>query len=197
MPYLQLDGQQVALAVGDTLVGVGADGRLRLGDSGVQCLLAVVRTETNAMSVVLRGGSDSVVRVNGVLLGAEPSPLIHGDRLEIGRRELRYGDDLKAADSAAEHEVRPTPVRVAVAAGSSVAVAPVAAGRNPVPPTRVPVTAGREGSRSRPPERPATRPAPRGAPRQGSRLPAALPVAAGVVALAAAGVGVYLFMKNR
>ncbi len=35
------------------------------------------------------------VRVNGVLLGAEPVPLIHGDKVEVAGLELRFADDAK------------------------------------------------------------------------------------------------------
>ena len=36
------------------------------------------------------------MRVNGVLLGAEPTPLMHGDKIEVAGLELRYADDAKA-----------------------------------------------------------------------------------------------------
>jgi pSer/pThr/pTyr-binding forkhead associated (FHA) protein len=44
---------------------------------------------------IRRAAADAKVRVNGVLLGAEPTPLMHGDKLEIGGLELRFADDAK------------------------------------------------------------------------------------------------------
>ncbi|HET9012046.1 MAG TPA: FHA domain-containing protein, partial [Gemmatimonadaceae bacterium] len=44
---------------------------------------------------IRRAAPSAVVRVNGVLLGAEPTPLMHGDKLEIGGLELRFADDAK------------------------------------------------------------------------------------------------------
>jgi pSer/pThr/pTyr-binding forkhead associated (FHA) protein len=46
----------------------------------------------------------AVVRVNGVLLGAEPTPLIHGDKIEFGTvgdgsPELFFGDDRKGGST--------------------------------------------------------------------------------------------------
>jgi pSer/pThr/pTyr-binding forkhead associated (FHA) protein len=49
-------------------------------------------------STVRRSG-ESVVRVNGVQLGAEPTPLIHGDKIEIGEAELFFGDDRMAGST--------------------------------------------------------------------------------------------------
>ncbi len=44
---------------------------------------------------IRRATPTAEIRLNGVLLGAEPSPLMHGDRLEIGGIELRFADDNK------------------------------------------------------------------------------------------------------
>ena len=35
------------------------------------------------------------MRVNGVLLGAEPTPLMHGDKVEVAGLELRFADESK------------------------------------------------------------------------------------------------------
>ena len=37
--------------------------------------------------------------VNGVVLGPEPTPLIHGDKIEIGGVELLFGDDRSAGST--------------------------------------------------------------------------------------------------
>ncbi len=42
---------------------------------------------------------DAIVRVNGVLLGAEPTPLIHGDKIEISGAELYFGDDKRGGST--------------------------------------------------------------------------------------------------
>jgi pSer/pThr/pTyr-binding forkhead associated (FHA) protein len=41
------------------------------------------------------------VRVNDVQLGADPTPLIHGDKIEVGSIELLFGDDRKAGQTQA------------------------------------------------------------------------------------------------
>ena len=46
-----------------------------------------------------QGGPDAVVFVNGVQLGAEPSPLLHGDKVEVGGQQLRYGDDAQGGST--------------------------------------------------------------------------------------------------
>ena len=44
---------------------------------------------------VIRRIGDAAVKVNGVPLGAEPTPLMHGDKIEIAGRELFYAEDTK------------------------------------------------------------------------------------------------------
>jgi len=45
-------------------------------------------------SVIRRNGA-AAVKVNGVSLGAEPTPLMHGDKIEIAGREIFYSEDTK------------------------------------------------------------------------------------------------------
>jgi pSer/pThr/pTyr-binding forkhead associated (FHA) protein len=59
---------------------------------------AILRVGPDLQSSVRRAG-ESAVRVNGVQLGAEPTPLIHGDKIEIGEAELFFGDDRMAGST--------------------------------------------------------------------------------------------------
>src|SRR5262249_44105513 len=59
---------------------------------GVQAIIEVTGTE----GVVIRppAGKAAAVTVNGVLL-TDPTPLLHGDKLEIAGKELAFSDDTK------------------------------------------------------------------------------------------------------
>ncbi|HEX2780888.1 MAG TPA: FHA domain-containing protein, partial [Gemmatimonadaceae bacterium] len=98
MPYIQLNDKQFPLRVGETSVGtagadIPVDGPAALG---IQARLHVA----NDNSVVIRrASSEATVRVNGVQLGVEPTPLIHGDKIDVAGRELLFGDDRKAGQT--------------------------------------------------------------------------------------------------
>jgi pSer/pThr/pTyr-binding forkhead associated (FHA) protein len=98
MPYLQLNERQFALRVGETRVGGGTEADVLVpgGDASVQ---AVVDLSRESAVSIRRAGPAAAVRVNGVQLGAEPTPLIHGDKIEIGGAELFYGDDRKGGST--------------------------------------------------------------------------------------------------
>lgn len=98
MPYLQLQDQQFPLSTGDATIGAfdGADVRLPAGDPSARAVISVGMKGV----VIRRGAPDSVVLVNGVQLGNEPSPILHGDRIELAGNELRLADDEKEGRTA-------------------------------------------------------------------------------------------------
>ena len=90
MPYIQQDDKQYPLPVGEARLG-GPDADVVL--SGVASSVeAVVQCVADDRVFIRRAREDADVRVNGVRLGAEPTPLFHGDKIELGGQELLFGD---------------------------------------------------------------------------------------------------------
>jgi pSer/pThr/pTyr-binding forkhead associated (FHA) protein len=95
MPVLQLNDQQFPLQAGTTRVGAGGEADVPLpADPGLGIQALIDRSGQGPMTI-RRAVPTAAVRVNGVLLGAEPTPLMHGDKVEIGGLELRFSDDAK------------------------------------------------------------------------------------------------------
>ena len=95
MPVLQLNDQQFPLQAGTTRVGAGGEADVPLpADPGLGIQALIDRSAQGPMTI-RRAVPTANVRVNGVLLGAEPTPLMHGDKVEIGGLELRFADDAK------------------------------------------------------------------------------------------------------
>ncbi|HET7457434.1 MAG TPA: FHA domain-containing protein [Gemmatimonadaceae bacterium] len=101
MPYIQLDDKQFPLRAGEA----------RIGGAGAEIPLPALGSSSAVVAVLATGGGDAVirrvaadattaeVRVNGVRLGAEPTPLLHGDRIEVAGAELLYGDERGASST--------------------------------------------------------------------------------------------------
>ena len=98
MAYFQLGGKDLTLRPGSQRIGPdnAADIRLPSGDPTAGAIVVVGADES---VVIQRAASDSVVKVNGVQLGVEPSPLMHGDRVEVGGHELRFGDEKRTGST--------------------------------------------------------------------------------------------------
>ncbi|HVZ47349.1 MAG TPA: FHA domain-containing protein, partial [Gemmatimonadaceae bacterium] len=98
MPYLQYRDQRVTLTQADQVVGAFEGAALRVpGDD--PSARAIVRVAADGTGVIVRASAESVVFVNGLQLGVEPSPLLHGDKVEIGGHQLHYGDDAKGGST--------------------------------------------------------------------------------------------------
>ena len=91
MAYLQLHGKQYPVPENGLTVGCydGADLRIPGDDASAR---AVVTVSADGSAVIRRDAPDAVILVNGVQLGVEPSPMLHGDKVELAGEELRYGD---------------------------------------------------------------------------------------------------------
>jgi pSer/pThr/pTyr-binding forkhead associated (FHA) protein len=93
MPVLRINDAEHSLGSGTTRLGGGGDVDIRVsGDEqlGTQAVIDLSEGHT-----VIRRLGDAAVKVNGVLLGAEPTPLMHGDKIEIAGRDLFYAEDTK------------------------------------------------------------------------------------------------------
>jgi pSer/pThr/pTyr-binding forkhead associated (FHA) protein len=98
MAYLQFRDQRVTLTSADQAIGAfdGAVLRIPGNDPAAR---AVVRLSADGTGVITRGSPEAIVSVNGVQLGAEPAPLLHGDKVELGGQQLHYGDDAKGGST--------------------------------------------------------------------------------------------------
>jgi len=93
MPVLKVNNQQYKLRPGQHRVG-GGDADIPIVADGVQAIVDVAEPD----HVVIRPVPEASVRVNGVPL-ATPSPLMHGDKLEIAGQELLFSDETKVGDT--------------------------------------------------------------------------------------------------
>jgi len=96
MPVIKLNDQQFLLRPGTNRLGGGdlVEMSISLDVSlGVQAIVEVTGTE----GVVIRPvpGKEVKVLVNGVPL-TDPTPLLHGDKLEVAGKELSFSDDTKS-----------------------------------------------------------------------------------------------------
>lgn len=94
MPVITVNDQQYSLRPGANRLGGGADVDLPIGDDPSLGLQAIVEYTTGTNAVIRRASDRASVRVNGVPL-VDPTPLMHGDKMEIAGRELFFADDAK------------------------------------------------------------------------------------------------------
>ena len=99
MAHIRLDDKEIELSVGELCVGADDDAGVRFGAVPEKGNLAIITVDSRGSATVRRAASGVTVLVNGVALGAEPAPLLHGDRIEVAGRQLRFSDDRKAGST--------------------------------------------------------------------------------------------------
>jgi len=95
MAVLQLNDKQFPLSATTTRIGSGADADVVLPTDASLGVQAVIERTGDHAIAIRRADPQSEVRVNGVLLGPEPTPLMHGDKVEVAGLELRFADESK------------------------------------------------------------------------------------------------------
>src|SRR5207253_8118043 len=79
---------------GQTRIGGGSGVDVSVSpdeDLGVQAFLDL----NGSAAVIRRARETALVKVNGVALGVEPTPLIHGDKVEVAGAEILFSEDKK------------------------------------------------------------------------------------------------------
>ena len=99
MPHIRLDDKQIELSTGELRIGTSDDAQVRLDAGPEKGTLAIIIVDPSGTPTVRRGSAGATILVNGVALGAEPAPLLHGDRIEVAGRQLRFSDDHKAGST--------------------------------------------------------------------------------------------------
>src|SRR5215213_3995477 len=99
MIHLEIGGERFAIAAGETAIGSASDNGVILAGEGVQPRHAVVQASPPGSAAIQAADAEAEVRVNGVKLGAEPTPLLHGDKIAIGSHELRVVDSTRGGST--------------------------------------------------------------------------------------------------
>jgi pSer/pThr/pTyr-binding forkhead associated (FHA) protein len=99
MIQLEVGGERHSVAAGDTAIGSAPDNSIVLAGQGVEPRHAVVQTTSSGTAAIRVAAAGAEVRVNGVRLGAEPTPLLHGDKIAIGTHELRVVDSSRGGST--------------------------------------------------------------------------------------------------
>ena len=125
MPVIQVNDKQHSLKPGQTRIGTGPGVDVSVAGSAELGLQAILELGANNQVVIRRGRDGATVRVNGVVLGVEPTPLMHGDKVDVAGTEVLFSEDKKvgatqfvsASDVAAIAAKRSGPARATASTG--------------------------------------------------------------------------------
>lgn len=96
MMELEVAGQRTPIPAGELVIGTDPSCGLRL--PGLSAAHAVVIGIGDGSVAVRRVGENDVF-LNGVKLGAEPAPVLHGDKIQVGSHELFVHDPRRSGST--------------------------------------------------------------------------------------------------
>jgi len=93
MALLESGGKTFTIPAGDAVLGSEADSVVPLTGAGVLPRHAMLQGQRDGQVVIRKAVPEADVTINGVRLGAEPTPLLHGDKVQVGGHELTFVDE--------------------------------------------------------------------------------------------------------
>ena len=99
MSFLEFGGQRHALPVGESVLGSDASAIVPLAGDGVLQQHAVIQSHPDGQVAIRKAQASAEVMVNGVRLGPNPTPLLHGDKVTVGGHEFSFIDERKSGST--------------------------------------------------------------------------------------------------
>lgn len=99
MAFIQLNEKQIPVGADEVSIGGHSGATISIANADGKGPAAVVMTGADGKAAIRRVDANASVKVNGVALGVEPTPLIHGDKIEVSGQELTFADEQKSGST--------------------------------------------------------------------------------------------------
>jgi pSer/pThr/pTyr-binding forkhead associated (FHA) protein len=99
MALLELGGKRFPLPQAEVVLGSDPSSPIPLAVPGVLPRHAKLKSLPDGQVVITKAVPEAEVLINGVRLGAEPTPLLHGDKVEVGGQELTFVDERRSGST--------------------------------------------------------------------------------------------------
>lgn len=99
MALLEMGGRKFPIPTGDVLLGSDPGCAVPVTAPGVLPRHAKLKAQADGQVVISKVVPEAEVLINGVRLGAEPTPLLHGDKVEVAGQELTFVDERRSGST--------------------------------------------------------------------------------------------------
>ncbi|MBI4500350.1 MAG: FHA domain-containing protein, partial [Gemmatimonadetes bacterium] len=107
MAFLEIGGQRLTIPPGEVSIGSDPACQIPLKGPGVAPRHAVVQGSADGQAVIRKANETVEVLINGVRLGPQPTPLLHGDKVQIASFELLFVDERRSGSTQYVQAVNP------------------------------------------------------------------------------------------
>ncbi len=99
MALLELGGKKFTIPVGEVTLGSDVGCAISLAGAAVLPQHALLQGHADGQVIIRKASPAADVLINGVRLGAEPTPLLHGDKVDVGGHELTFVDERRSGST--------------------------------------------------------------------------------------------------
>ncbi|HXM37040.1 MAG TPA: FHA domain-containing protein [Gemmatimonadales bacterium] len=99
MALLELGGRRFTIPAGEVMLGADPGCAIPLAVPGILPRHAKLKGLPDGQVVITKAVPEAEVLINGVRLGAEPTPLLHGDKVEVAGQELTFVDERRSGST--------------------------------------------------------------------------------------------------
>jgi pSer/pThr/pTyr-binding forkhead associated (FHA) protein len=99
MMHLEFGGARIPVPAGESVIGSAPGSAVVLSGEGVLAQHAVVQGSPQGAAAIRAASPDAEVVVNGVRVGADPTPLLHGDKIQIASHEILAVDSRRTGST--------------------------------------------------------------------------------------------------
>src|SRR5437773_6841789 len=99
MALLELGGKKFTIPVGEVTLGSDAGCAITLTGASVLPRHALLQGQADGQVIIRKASPAAEVFINGVRLGTEPTPLLHGDKVEVAGQELTFVDERRSGST--------------------------------------------------------------------------------------------------
>src|SRR6266576_3004368 len=108
MALFELGGKKFSIQVGEASLGSDPACAITIAGLGVLPRHAALQGQSDGQVIIRKATPAAEILINGVRLGAEPTPLLHGDKIDIGGNELTYVDERRSGSTQFMKSFAPT-----------------------------------------------------------------------------------------
>lgn len=109
MALFELGGKKFTIPVGEVTLGSDSGCAISIAGAGVLPRHALLQGQADGQVIIRKANPAAEILINGVRLGAEPTPLLHGDKVEVGGNELTYVDERRSGSTQFVKAFAPAP----------------------------------------------------------------------------------------
>ncbi|HKT61697.1 MAG TPA: FHA domain-containing protein, partial [Gemmatimonadales bacterium] len=99
MMHLEFGGARIPVPAGETIIGSAPGCAVMLEGEGILPRHAVVQGTPQGAAAIRVASPGAEIVVNGVRLGADPTPILHGDKIQIGPHEILAVDSRRVGNT--------------------------------------------------------------------------------------------------